>query len=69
MCQKDRRRALGWDSKPKDGLFMPDCDSDGAYNPVQCLQSNGPCWCVDESGHEVPGTRTDKGKPVDCKGK
>ena len=68
MCQKDRRRALGWDNKPKDGVFVPDCKPDGAYNPVQCLKSEGPCWCVDENGKEVPGTRNENGKPAECPG-
>lgn len=68
MCQKDRRRALGWDNKPKDGVFVADCKPDGSYNPVQCLRSEGPCWCVDENGKEVPGTRNENGKPAECPG-
>ncbi|XP_022806051.1 uncharacterized protein LOC111343164 [Stylophora pistillata] len=66
MCQKERRLALGWDNKPKDGVFVPDCDSEGAYEPVQCLLSEGPCWCVNEDGKEIPGTRAENGKPADC---
>lgn len=69
MCQKERRHAFGWDNKPKDGVFVPDCESDGSYNPVQCLRTEGPCWCVDENGKEVPGTRNENGKPADCPGK
>ena len=69
MCQKQRRLALGWDNKPKDGVFVPDCGSEGAYKPVQCLLSEGPCWCVNENGIEIPGTRAEKGKPADCSGK
>ena len=70
MCQKERRLALGWDSKPNDGVFVPDCNSDGSYKPIQCLQSEGPCWCVDDNGKEVPGTRVESGKPDDdCLGK
>ena len=65
MCQKERRLALGWDSKPNDGVFVPDCNSDGSYKPIQCLQSEGPCWCVDDNGKEVPGTRVESGKPDD----
>lgn len=69
MCQKERALALGWDDKPKDGVFVPDCDSKGSYNPIQCLKSEGPCWCVDKNGKEVSGTRNENGKPVDCPGK
>lgn len=69
MCQKERALALGWDNKPKDGVFVPDCDSEGSYNPIQCLKSEGPCWCVDENGKEVSATRNENGKPDDCPGK
>ena len=69
MCEKDRRRALGWDNKPKDGVFVPDCKPDGSYNPVQCLRVEGPCWCVDKNGKEIVGTRNENGKPVSCPGR
>ena len=62
MCQKERRLALGGESKPKDGVFVLECDSDGSYKPVQCSQPEGPCWCVDDNGMEVPGTRVESGK-------
>jgi len=69
MCQKDRRRALGWDNKPKDGVFVPECKPDGSYNPVQCLRLEGPCWCVDKNGKEILGTRNENGKPISCPGR
>jgi len=69
MCQKERRRALGWDNKPKEGVFVPECKPDGSYNPVQCLRLEGPCWCVDKNGKEILGTRNEKGKPVSCPGR
>lgn len=70
MCQKERRLALGWDTKPKDGVFVPECNSDGSYRPFQCSKSGGPCWCVDDSGREILGTRVQSGKPEDeCRGK
>ena len=69
MREKDRRRALGWDNKPKDGVFVPDCKPDGSYNPVQCLRVEGPCWCVDKNGKEILGTRNENGKPASCPGR
>ena len=69
MCEKDRRRALGWDNKPKDGVFVPDCKPDGSYKPVQCARVEGPCWCVDKNGKEIIGTRNENGKPVSCPGR
>lgn len=38
------------------GVFIPECDSDGAYLPRQCHASTGYCWCVDTEGQEILGT-------------
>ncbi|KAM9835807.1 nidogen-2 [Aulostomus maculatus] len=49
------------------GAFVPQCDSDGRYRPLQCHGSTGHCWCVDHRGQERPGTRTPPGTaPKDC---
>ncbi|XP_062404604.1 CD74 molecule, major histocompatibility complex, class II invariant chain a [Sardina pilchardus] len=39
------------------GLFLPQCDEQGNYKPMQCWHSTGYCWCVDKEGVEVEGTR------------
>ncbi|KAK2158701.1 hypothetical protein LSH36_165g04022 [Paralvinella palmiformis] len=46
------------------GAFVPQCDSDGFYKPVQCHGSTGYCWCVDRNGLTIEGTHT-RGMP-DC---
>lgn len=46
------------------GIFIPSCDEDGYYRKMQCDQSSGDCWCVDQLGLELTGTRT-HGSP-DC---
>ena len=46
---------------------MPDCKADGGYHPVQCDVLSGYCWCVDEYGYEVKGSRI-KGRPSCGKG-
>ena len=46
------------------GIFIPSCDEDGYYRKLQCDQSSGDCWCVDQLGLELTGTRT-HGSP-DC---
>ena len=38
------------------GEFIPQCEEDGSYAPMQCWASTGYCWCVDENGIEIPGT-------------
>ncbi|XP_055083265.1 nidogen-2 isoform X2 [Periophthalmus magnuspinnatus] len=49
------------------GAFVPQCEADGRYRPLQCHGSTGHCWCVDNSGQEKPGTRTPPGTPpTDC---
>ncbi|XP_061914016.1 testican-2 [Entelurus aequoreus] len=48
--------------KRKSGRFIPNCDEDGFYRKLQC--DRGECWCVDQYGGEVAGSRVG-GKP-DC---
>lgn len=45
-------------------MYIPSCDEDGYYRKVQCDQSQGECWCVDQHGGEMAGTRI-HGNP-DC---
>lgn len=46
------------------GVYIPSCDEDGYFRKVQCDQSRGECWCVDQHGGEMMGTRI-HGNP-DC---
>ncbi|PWA25662.1 hypothetical protein CCH79_00001702 [Gambusia affinis] len=48
--------------KKKFGRFIPSCNEDGYYRKQQC--DRGECWCVDQNGGEVAGSRI-RGKP-DC---
>ncbi|KAM8859722.1 testican-2 isoform 2-T2 [Spinachia spinachia] len=48
--------------KRKFGRFIPSCDEDGYYRKQQC--DRGECWCVDQNGGKVAGSRM-RGKP-DC---
>jgi len=38
--------------------FVPECESNGAYKPLQCNQLQAECWCVDDRGEEIDETRT-----------
>lgn len=51
-------------AKKKLGAFIPSCDEDGYYRKLQCDQSRGECWCVDQHGGELMGSRI-HGNP-DC---
>uniref|UniRef100_A0A671XW55 SPARC (osteonectin), cwcv and kazal like domains proteoglycan 2 n=1 Tax=Sparus aurata TaxID=8175 RepID=A0A671XW55_SPAAU len=48
----------------RERMYIPSCDEDGYYRKVQCDQSRGECWCVDQHGGEMMGTRI-HGNP-DC---
>ena len=49
------------------GVFVPRCLPDGGYDKVQCHGSV--CFCMDEEGEEVPGTRVYRNENLDCRGK
>uniref|UniRef100_A0A671UBP2 Nidogen 2 n=1 Tax=Sparus aurata TaxID=8175 RepID=A0A671UBP2_SPAAU len=52
---------------PITGAYVPQCDANGQYIPLQCHGSSGHCWCVDSNGQERVGTRTAPGTtPIDC---
>ncbi|XP_051778893.1 testican-2 [Erpetoichthys calabaricus] len=51
-------------AKKKPGMYIPSCDEDGYYRKLQCDQSKGECWCVDQHGGELAGSRI-HGNP-DC---
>ncbi|CAL9688125.1 unnamed protein product [Knipowitschia caucasica] len=52
--------------RPPVGQYIPTCDQMGGYVPMQCHHSIGECWCVDQSGREIPGTRTEPGDRPTC---
>ncbi|NXO00111.1 THYG protein, partial [Rhinopomastus cyanomelas] len=58
-CEVER-----WAAQRYQHAYVPACDADGGYAPVQC-QQGGQCWCVDTKGQEVQGTKK-RGQPPAC---
>ncbi|XP_060797025.1 nidogen-1 [Neoarius graeffei] len=73
-CEQHRERALAATSpggyffqpRPVVGQYIPTCDHNGEYTPMQCHDSIGQCWCVYPNGEEVAGTRTGPGSRPTC---
>jgi hypothetical protein len=40
------------------GTFAPECETSGAFKPLQCDAPRGDCWCVDDRGEEIADSRT-----------
>ncbi|XP_056331806.1 thyroglobulin [Danio aesculapii] len=62
-CQLQRQQAL----QTGDATMVPVCLDSGEYQQVQCDAFRGQCWCVDQEGMEIYGTRQN-GKPSKCPG-
>ncbi|KAL1501147.1 hypothetical protein ABEB36_006531 [Hypothenemus hampei] len=64
MATSRRAKSLGVDPK---SLRMPRCTKQGAFEPIQCdNEIVSSCWCVDEAGFELPGTRAPAVALVNC---
>jgi len=42
-----------------------ECDDRGNFKPRQCCPMSGDCWCVNDLGDEIEGTRRN-GKKIEC---
>ncbi|XP_041834477.1 thyroglobulin-like isoform X3 [Melanotaenia boesemani] len=65
LCQRHKDELKGIDTSV--GVFVPECDENGDYQPKQCHASTGECRCVDKRGIQISGTETRAGSPPpDC---
>lgn len=46
------------------GHYIPQCKTDGSFDPVQCWPSTGFCWCVDTDGQRLVGTELQFKRPA-----
>ncbi|KAL8168682.1 UNVERIFIED_CONTAM: Nidogen-2, partial [Gekko kuhli] len=67
MCERWRQSLLEhYGGSSRDDQYVPQCDPLGNFSPLQCHGNSGYCWCVDQKGHEVQGTRSEPGVPPPC---
>ncbi|VDP37704.1 unnamed protein product [Soboliphyme baturini] len=59
--QRDAAKSADRSSKSKifiDAAFVPQCNKDGSFKPIQCDNFARVCWCVDKDGLEIHGSRS-----------
>uniref|UniRef100_A0A8C8E7R5 Nidogen 2 n=1 Tax=Otus sunia TaxID=257818 RepID=A0A8C8E7R5_9STRI len=67
MCERWRQSLLEhYGGSPRRDQYVPQCEAGGAFTPLQCHGDSGYCWCVDESGREIQGTRSEPGTTPPC---
>ncbi|XP_032811761.2 SPARC-related modular calcium-binding protein 1-like isoform X3 [Petromyzon marinus] len=68
-CEEERQSVLEEDRQhPREGAFVPECAGGGGlYQPVQCYQTTGYCWCVlVDTGRPIPGSSTSRYQTPKC---
>jgi len=72
-CERQRvetqKRARALELNGVNEQPLPKCDPLGDFEPVQCDPLTGNCFCVDESGFELAGTRARSLDLVNCTSK
>ncbi|KAM6393765.1 nidogen-2 isoform 1-T1 [Pluvialis apricaria] len=67
MCERWRQSLLEhYGGSPRRDQYVPQCEAGGEFTPLQCHGDSGYCWCVDESGREIQGTRSEPGSTPPC---
>ncbi|XP_072013062.1 uncharacterized protein [Amphiura filiformis] len=61
-CELTECQARAKDAEGLLGAYVPQCTGNGDFVVKQCHGSTGHCWCVNENGEEVQGTRKGPGQ-------
>jgi len=68
-CERARvetvKRAKALELSEND-IVLPNCDPTGDFEPIQCNPITGDCFCVDQTGFEIAGTRARSLDLVNC---
>ncbi|XP_022258050.1 SPARC-related modular calcium-binding protein 1-like, partial [Limulus polyphemus] len=62
-CLAQRNMAEAKHGLDQADVFKPRCKEDGSFMEVQCHESSGYCWCVDEHGKPLTGSSVKYGQP------
>ncbi|OWK09497.1 NID2 [Cervus elaphus hippelaphus] len=67
VCERWRESLLEhYGGTPRDDQYVPQCEGLGHFTPLQCHGKSDFCWCVDQDGREVQGTRSQPGITPAC---
>ena len=53
-------------TNPTKDIYEPQCTLNGSFVEIQCHGASNECWCVDQQGRELSGTRGTG--PLECLG-
>lgn len=58
-CERTREKNMELRKRYQHFNYMPSCDAQsGDWNPTQCFDEVGMCWCVNKKGEPIKGTMT-----------
>ena len=63
LCQLLHEKAV---TNSSEEIYIPQCKRNGNFEDVQCHGLSKECWCVNQEGQEVTGTRTNG--TISCSG-